>query len=439
MPRFVLLTLTVVVLLASGRVLAAEEAVEDWGLHGQATFVTQYHPGFRSAFRGPNSLDPHAQARETFDLTLYGGLRLWWGAELWVNPEVDQGFGLSNTLGVAGFTSGEAYKVGAATPYVQLPRLFVRQTIILGGEAAKVEAGLNQLAGRQTADRVVVTVGKFSVVDVFDTNRYAHDPRNDFLNWSIIDVGSFDYAADAWGNTYGVAVEWSQQWWTVRTGLFTLSKVPNSKVLDTQVFDQYQVDQEVEERHTIFGQPGKLKLLGFLSHGRMGRYTETTAIALQTGMPADIAADRTAHNRAGVSLNLEQQLTEGLGVFAKAGWSQGQFEAFEFTDINKTAALGLSVNGTRWGRPDDTVGVAVAVNAASGAAKQFFAAGGLGILVGDGRLVRSGPEYIVETYYNVAVFKFAKLSLDYQFVDHPAYNRDRGPVSICGLRVHGEL
>jgi high affinity Mn2+ porin len=440
MPRFVLLTLTVVMLVASGRVWAADAtAVDWWGLHGQSTFVTQYHPGFHAAFSGPNSLDPQAQARETFDLTLFGGLRLWRGAELWVNPEVDQGFGLSNTLGVAGFTSGEAYKVGADAPYFQLPRLFIRQTINLGGEVAQVEAGLNQLASSQTANRVVVTVGKFSVVDVFDTNRYAHDPRNDFLNWSIIDVGSFDYAADAWGYTYGLAVEWYQQWWTLRTGLFTLSKVPNSKVLDSTPFDQYQIDVEIEARHTLFGQPGKLKLLGFLSHGRMGRYADATAIALQTGMPADIAAVRTAHNRAGVSLNLEQQLTEGLGVFAKAGWSQGAFEAFEFTDINKTVSLGLSVTGARWGRPDDTVGVAVAVNDASGEAKQFFAAGGLGILVGDGQLIHSGPEYILETYYSVAVFKWAKLSLDYQFVGHPAYNRDRGPVSIFGFRAHGEF
>jgi high affinity Mn2+ porin len=440
MSRFVLLTLTVMVLVASGRVWAADTTgVEWWGLHGQTTFVTQYHPGFRSAFSGPNSLESQAQARETFDLTLYGGLRLWRGAELWVNPEVDQGFGLSSTLGVAGFPSGEAYKVGQATPYFQLPRLFVRQTINLGGEFAHVEAGLNQLASSQTANRVVVTVGKLSVVDVFDTNRYAHDPRNDFLNWSIIDAGSFDYAADAWGYTYGAAVEWYQQWWTLRTGLFTLSKVPNSKVLDSKPFDQYQVDLEVEERHTLFGQPGKLKLLGFLSHGRMGRYSEATALARQTGMPANIAAVRKAHNRAGVSLNLEQQLTEGLGVFAKAGWSQGAFEAFEFTDINKTVSLGLSVTGARWGRPDDTVGLAMAVNDASGEAKQFFAAGGLGILVGDGQLVHSGPEYILETYYSVAVFKFVKLSLDYQFVGHPAYNRDRGPVSIFGFRVHGEF
>src|SRR5215813_5789714 len=328
MSRFVLLTLTVVVLVASGRVLAADATAEDWwGLHGQSTFVAQYHPGFHAAFSGPNSLDPQTQARETFDLTLIAGLRLWRGAELWVNPEVDQGFGLSNTLGVAGFTSGEAYKVGADVPYVELPRLFIRQTINLGGEVAHIDAGLNQLAGSQTAHRVVVTVGKFAVVDVFDTNRYAHDPKNDFLNWSIIDAGAFDYAADAWGYTYGAAVEWSQQWWTIRTGLFTLSKVPNSKELDTHLFDQYQFDQEFEERHMLFGQPGKLKLLGFLSHGRMGRYSEATAIALQTGMPADIAAVRSMHIRGGVSLNLEQQLTEGLGLVARAGWSQGQFEA----------------------------------------------------------------------------------------------------------------
>ena len=179
-----------------------DEGSEDWGLHAQSTFVTQYHPRFRSPFQGPNSLDPHEQARETFDLTVYGGIRTWSGAELWVNPEADQGFGLSNTLGVAGFPSGEAYKVGAANPYPRLPRAFLRQTINLGGKPSNIEAGLNQLAGTQTADRVVLTLGKFGVVDVFDTNRYAHDPRSDFLNWSIIDAGSFDYAADALGLHY---------------------------------------------------------------------------------------------------------------------------------------------------------------------------------------------------------------------------------------------
>jgi high affinity Mn2+ porin len=288
----------------------------------------------------------------------------------------------------------------------------------------------------QTTDRLVLTLGKFSVVDVFDTNKYAHDPRSDFLNWSIVDAGTFDYATDAWGFTYGAAAEWYQDWWTIRTGLFNLSKIPNSKALDIRFFDQYQLDQELEERHDVLGQPGKSKLLCFLSHGRMGNYNDATEIALQTGTPADIKAVRKGHNKAGISLNLEQQLADDLGAFARVGWSQGQHEAFEFTDINKTVSFGLSLKGQRWNRTDDTVGVAIAVNDASSAAKRSFAAGGLGILVGDGALFHSGPEKIVEVYYAFSPVSFAKLTLDYQFIDNPGYNRDRGPVSVFGARAH---
>src|SRR3984893_2875970 len=412
---------------------------ETWAIHGQSTFTWLLQPAFRSPYRGPQSLSPAANGRETFDATLYAGVRPWPGAEIWINPEVDQGFGLSDTFGVAGYPSGEAYKLGKANPYLLVQRGFLRQTIDLGGRTEKLEPDLNQLGGTQTSNRLVFTIGKYSVVDIFDTNTYAHDPRHDFLNWSIIDQGAFDYAANVWGYTYGATVEWYQDWWTTRTGLFNLSKIPNSKPLDTRVFDQYQIDQEFEERHELFRQPGKLKLLGFFTHGRMGSYSEATQIALQTGMPADIAAVRKTHNRGGVGLNLEQQLPGDLGFFARAGWSQGQYEAFEFTDINKTVSFGLSLTGPRWGRPDDTVGVAVAVNNASSAAKRFFAAGGLGILVGDGRLVHSGPESIFETYYSFATFSGAKLTLDYQFINNPAYNRDRGPVSVFGVRAHIEF
>jgi high affinity Mn2+ porin len=414
-------------------------APEAWAVHGQATFVTQYHPAFRSAFTGPNSLNSKNQGRETFDATLYPGLRLWPGAEFWANPEIDQGFGLSNTLGIAGFSSAEAYKVGASDPYARLPRAFLRQTFDLGGESQTIDAAANQLAGTQTADRVVITAGKFSAGDIFDTNRYAHDPRKDFLNWSLVDTGTWDYAADAWGFTYGAAVEWYQDWWTIRTGLFTLSRVPNSKALDTHLLDQFQFNLELEERHELYGQPGAVRLLGFLSHGRMGDYSEAAALAAQTGQPADIAAVRKAHNRGGVSVNIEQQIREDIGVFARAGWNQGRYEAFEFTDINKTAALGLSIKGKEWDRPDDTLGFALVINDASAAAKRFFGAGGLGILVGDGKLLHSGPENIIETYYGIAVFSFATLTFDYQFVNNPAYNRDRGPVSIFGVRTHVEF
>jgi high affinity Mn2+ porin len=345
----------------------------------------------------------------------------------------------SNTFGVAGYVSGEAYKLGAANPYPRIPRVFLRQTVNLGGEASNIEAGLNQLAGIQTADGLVLTAGKFAVVDIFDTNQYAHDPRNDFLNWSVIDAGTFDYAADSWAYTYGAAIEWYQDWWTARSGLFNLSKMPNSKALDTRVFDQYQFDEELEERHELFGRAGKFKLLGFLSHGRMGSYNEAAAIALQTGLPADITAVRKTHNKVGFVINLEQRITDDLGVFARAGYTQGRYEEFDFTDINKTVSLGSSLIGKRWGRPDDTVGLAFAVNDASSAAKRFFAAGGLGGIIGDGALIHSGPENVIETYYNFAATSFAELTLDYQFIRNPAYNRDRGPVSILAIRAHAEF
>jgi high affinity Mn2+ porin len=180
---------------------------DNFALHAQTTFVSQYAYPFHAPYRGQDSLFSNS-GRETWDFTFYAGVRLWQGAELWINPEIDQGFGLTGTLGVAGFPSGEAYKVGADYPYTRLHRAFVRQTIDLGGETQKVASGINQFSGSQTADRLVITVGKFGVVDVFDINKYAHDPRGDYFNWVLADTGTFDYPADAWAYTYGAAVEW---------------------------------------------------------------------------------------------------------------------------------------------------------------------------------------------------------------------------------------
>ena len=232
---------------------------EDWALHGQATFIEQYHPAFRSAFRGPNSMDPGSRGNETFNATLYAGARPWAGGEAWADGEVDQGFGLSDTLRVAAFTNGQGSKVGKAEPYFRLHRVFFRQTLDLGGEEEDVEAAANQLGGGRTRDNLIITVGKFSAVDIFDTNSYAHDPANDFLNWAVIDTGSFDYAADAWGYSYGIAAEWTTGNWTLRGGLFDLSRVPNGTEL-TRGFGQYQIDGEVERRFQLSGRDGKVKL-----------------------------------------------------------------------------------------------------------------------------------------------------------------------------------
>jgi len=416
----------------------AAAASDTWGFHGQATSVSQYHPAYHAAYSGPESLDPGSRGDTTNDVTLYLGVRPWAGAEIWLDPEIDQGFGLNDTLGVAGFTSGEAYKVGRSTPYFRLQRWFLRQTIDLGGETQKVDADQNQLGGSQSAERLVFTIGRYSPVDIFDTNRYAHDPRADFLNWSVIDTGTYDYAADAWGYTYGAAGEWYQGDWTTRFGLFGLSDVPNSKKLDGTL-RQFQEDAEIEHRHQLWGQPGAIRITGFLTHGRMGSYAEAVEQSDLTGLPANIAGVRRWSVRGGVSLTAEQQLQDDLGVFLRAGWAEGDKEVYNFTDIDRTVSAGAALTGRGWGRVDDAVGLAAVLNAPSEQLKAFLEAGGRGLLIGDGKLINSGPEQILETYYSLALFKAAHLSFDYQFITNPGYNRDRGPVSVLSARVHAQF
>ncbi|HXQ11577.1 MAG TPA: carbohydrate porin [Caulobacteraceae bacterium] len=435
--------LAVAAICASTRPARADDAdtgkpkTETVAIHGQATVVDQGTLPFHAPDAGTNSLTPRI-GRETFDATLYVGFRPWSGAEVWANPELDQGFGLDNTLGVAGFPSGEAYKVGKSTPYFRLPRLFLRQTIDLGGKKQSVDADLNQLAGSQTANRVVITLGKFGVTDVFDTNAYAHDPRGDFLNWALVDTATFDYAADAWGYTYGAAVEWYQGRWTLRAGAFDLSVIPNNSRLDSTLGqDQYVV--EIEERHTIGGQAGRLMLTGYLTRGRMGTFADAIALAATTGQPPSTASVRRYRSRPGVSLDLEQTLADDLGLFVRAGIADGDFESYEFTDVDATFAAGLSLSGKRWGRKDDTLGVAGVINGISKIHQEYFADGGLGILVGDGELPHPGPEEIIETYYKIALTSRLALSLDGQLVTNPGYNRDRGPAPIVAARLHAQF
>ncbi|HQT25388.1 MAG TPA: carbohydrate porin, partial [Burkholderiales bacterium] len=341
---------------------------EDWSAHVQFTNVSQWHPSFSAPYSGQNSMNPNANSNETSDITLYAGLRLAGNSEIWINPEIDQGFGLSNTVGMAGYPSGEAYKVGANPPYQRLPRFFYRKTIDLGGATQEVASGENQFAGSRTADNIVLTLGKFSVVDIFDTNSYAHDPRVDFMNWSVIESGAYDYAADAWGYTYGASIEWTRSWWTLRGGFFDTSKTPNSTKLDP-TFSQHEFVGELEERHQIMGHPGKLKLLGFVNHAVMGSY-EDAILAARGGVP-DMALVRRGSSRPGIALNLEQQISQDLGSFLRACYNDGSKEALDFTEINRSLAGGISLKGTRWGRSGDTFGLAAAINGLSDAARAY--------------------------------------------------------------------
>ena len=412
--------------------------------HGQATFTWQGYPAIRSPYTGSNSLIGSGEGRETTDATLFAGLRLWPGAEFWIDPEIDQGFGLASTHGVAGFTSAEAYKVGADYPYTRLQRYFIRQTIDLGGDSLTVDADINQFAGSQTANRLVLTIGKFAIVDMFDTNKYANNPKSDFLNWSLVNAGTFDYAADAWAYTYGVAAEWYQGDWTLRGGAFDLSQTPTGGIsplgpnLDP-TFDQFQLVGEIERRYQLWSEPGAIKVTGFLSRGRAGSYAAAIALAQATGMPADITAVRSYDSRPGVSVNWQQQITDAVGVFARAGWADGNIEPWDFTDIDRTVSAGASLNGKPWGRPDDTIGLAGVVNGISKIHQEFLNDGGLGILIGDGQLPNYGLEQIIETYYSYALSASTRFAADYQFVANPGYNRDRGPVNIFAGRFHWQF
>jgi high affinity Mn2+ porin len=417
---------------------ASDAADKIWAFHVQATDVLQYHPAFRSPYQGTNSLTGAAETSNTVNASFFAGLQPWKGGQFWFDLDMNQGFAPSNTLGVAGFVNGEGAKVGHHSPYYRPQRLFFRQTIDLGGGSDKVDPGQFDFGGQTTQNRVVITLGKFSLTDVVDDNAYAHDPQNDFLNWAIIDTGSFDYAADAWGFSYGGMAEWYQGPWTLRGGVMALSLVPNQAEL-TPWFRQFQTVVELERRQKWFGREGKIKLLTFTSDGRMGGFEDAIRLGELTGETPSTALVRHYATRSGISLNIEQPVSDDAGVFLRAGLDQGQYEPYEYADIDQTVAAGGSIAGTRWGRKDDTVALALVVNGISKQHQAYLAAGGLGILVGDGRLPHPGPESIVEAYYSLAVVKGVHLTFDSQTVTNPAYNRDRGPAEVLGLRLHGQF
>ena len=430
---------------ANSDILGAEEAKEahetqTWNFHGQTTIVNQWHQNLNGGSKpdGTNSLSRHSSSAETVDLTLFFGIKLWQGAEFYFNPEIDQGFGISNTLGLGGYASGEAYKVGANTPYYRDPRAFIRHTFDLVGENLFLEDQPNQLAKSITANNVIVTFGKFSVVDVFDTNTYAHDPRMDFFNWAGVDAGAFDYAADSWGYTDGLAVEWTQDWWTWRNGFFDLSTYPNSENID-QGFKQYQLVTEFEERHKLWGHPGKIKFLAFANRGKMATYSHAIAAAGVGNIPdVNKPGLRKLDWKTGFAMHFEQEINSKAALFGRASMNDGTKETFEFADINQSVSLGISLRGEIWGRPADSIGAQYIENGLSSQAKQYFAAGGLGLLIGDGYL-QYGREKITEIYYNLKVADHLAFSFDFQNVNHPAYNIARGPVTLYAVRVHADF
>jgi high affinity Mn2+ porin len=410
----------------------------DWNVHAQTTFLPQGYPSFRSPYMGTNSLPGPGQLQASWTTTAFLGLRLWEGGELYFNPELAQGFGINGTLGLAGFPNGEAQKAGAAFPKLRPQRYFLKQTFGLGGEQEEVADGPNQLPGKRDINRITVVIGRFAVGDYFDGNSYAKDPRADFMNWAMWASAAYDFPADLPGYTRGAVVEFNRKDWAVRAGVFQVPDAPNSDVL---TFKTGGTVVEFEGRYSLADQPGKLRLGAFANRGNTGIYRE--ALEIESLDPAlDInnvmASIRRDNLKYGFYANLEQQLAKDIGLFARASWNDGRTQILSFTDVDRSVSGGLSVKGSYWGRPSDTFGIGGAINGLSAAHRDFLAAGGLGLLIGDGRLNYSN-ERIFETYYAYSISKNFTLTADYQFITNPAYNVDRGPVHIFSGRLHGEF
>ena len=409
-----------------------------WNVHAQTTFLPQTYPSFRSPYAGTDSLPGRGQTQATWTTTAFLGVRLWQGGEFYFDPELAQGFGLGGTLGLAGFPNGEAQKAGAEYPKIRPQRYYLKQTFGLGGEQEDVADGPNQLPGKRDIDRVTLIVGRFAVGDFFDNNSYAHDSRADFMNWAMWASAAYDFPADLPGFTRGAVVEFNRKDWAVRAGLFQVPEARNSDVL---AFKTGGAVVELEERYAVMDHPGKLRLGAFANSGNTGNYRQ--ALAIEAADPAlDINAVMASirHNnlKYGFYVNAEQEIAKDVGLFARASWNDGQNEILSFTDIDRSLSGGVSIKGSYWGRSSDTIGIGGAINGLSAAHRDFLAAGGLGLLIGDGQ-INYRPEQILEAYYAYQVTKNFTVTADYQFVANPAHNADRGPVSIFSCRLHGEF
>lgn len=404
-----------------------------WEIWGQTTYLAQGYPAFNAPYSGTNSLTPAAQGRATWSNSLYINARLWDGGEFYFNPELLQGFGLGDTVGLAGFSSGEAQKSNFPYPQFNPSRIYLRQTFGFGGEEETLEGGPNQLSGKADVSRLTLQAGKFAVLDVFDGNAYSKDPRQDFMNWAIWAPGAFDYSADKVGLTYGATAELNEKNWAFRLGYFLMDSESNSNNFDMKIFSRGEYVAELEKRYSLFGLPGKLRTIAWLNSAFAGSYRDTLN---DPALNLDIAQTREGRIKYGYVINLEQALTKDIGLFGRWSWNDGKNEIMAFTDIDASLSGGLSIKGGSWGRADDTIGIGGAVNALSRDHRDFIAAGGLGVLIGDGRL-NYREENILETYYALALNKQLTVTGDYQYIRNPAYNADRGPVSIFSGRLRG--
>ena len=390
-----------------------------------------------SPYSGQNSLRGARELSYTFTSTLYLGLKLG-DTEVYFDPEAVQSAPLSDLHGLGGFTNGEAQRGSSGAFKAYRARLFARHTWNLGGDWEEQASDQNQVKTRYSSQRVVLTAGNLAVLDVFDAMDYSRDARTQFMNWSSLTYGAWDYAADARGYTWGAALEYIAPGWQIRAGRFLVPVESNGLKLDQNILERYGDVAELEVPYTILGRAAIARGLVFRNRVNAGSFGDALALSAQAGTTPDIAPVRHDQSKRGFGLGTQVEVSENLGAYLRAGWNDGKTESFMFTEIDRSVGAGALMKGAPWGRGNDKLGVAAYVNGLSRSHRDYLAGGGLGFFLGDGRLNYS-TERILETFYGVGIARYFTVSIGYQRIRNPGYNRDRGPADVVGLRLHAEI
>ena len=420
---------------ATAMPVPADAGPERWNAHIQTTYIFQTKDPMHAPYTGANSLLPGREYGWSLSATASFGLRLWQGAELYFDPEMVAARAISHAAGLGGLADGEISKTSNPNPTTYYARLFLRQTWDLGGEHTPVESDMNRLAGSVALRRIVFTVGDYSPTDIFGQNSYAGDPRTQFLNAALMTYEAWDYASDSRGYTWGGALEYYHDDWAFRIGRFLQPREPNGLQLSYRPFQDYGDVLEAEHDHKIAGRDGKISVLLYRNRATMGDYGQAVQYAAMFGGSPALSNVRATRVKTGFGVHVEQSLTDDVGAWVSWSQNNGSDEEYAYAEIDRQLQAGLSIKGTRWHRPDDTVGIAYINNGLSGAHAAYLAAGGLGGFLGDGALTYH-TEDIYEIYYSASIVKGVFGSVDYQHIANPGYNEDRGPVDFFGARLH---
>ena len=414
-------------------------------LSGQTNFIFQAHPGFHADYSGPHSLSPHYDKATSRVMTLYTGVRLNNSTELLVDIEEAGGTALSTGLGLAGNTDLDIVRNPLLSKAPYLGRGMIHKVFALSKDKIETQRSFLSLFDELPRRRLEIRFGKFSLPDFFDVNSVGSDTHFQFNNWSVDNNGAWDYAADTRGYTVGVVADYEDRNWGFRFVEALMPKVANGIDLVWRPWQVHAEDWEYELRHSVIPKKaGVVRLIAYTNHANMGIYRDAVTQFIDRSSPEpETTPEITNHpwhitRKYGGGVNLEQNLTRNVTAFARWGWDNGKTESFAYTEIDSTFAEGVGVNGARWRRKQDRAGIAFVSNGIKKDHQVYLADGGLGFLLGDGRL-NYGRENIVESYYTAHVWRGIYIAPGVQYVNNPGYNRDRGPVVVPTLRAHVEF